>query len=78
MEHIKPLQVRVDLRVRIMKGYSTLPIVLDIDPHHQTQFSVTLSLSLSRECSWCIFSLTNKVIDNKNKSKRSNKTDKNL
>ena len=35
-----PLRVRVDLGVMAMKGYSTFPRALELEPHHQMQFNV--------------------------------------
>ena len=37
---VLPLQVRVDLRAVVMKGYSTFSEVPKLEPHHQIQFSV--------------------------------------
>ena len=35
-----PFLFRVDLGVRTMKGYYTLPRALELEPHHRLQFSV--------------------------------------
>ena len=37
-KQILQLQVRVDLGVMIMKGYSTLLYALDLEPNHDMQF----------------------------------------
>ena len=44
-----PVQVRVDLRVMIMKGYSTLLRYLELELHHWIQFSIMARIPL---CVW--------------------------
>ena len=40
LSKIIPLQVRVDLEIMAMKGYSTLPRSPELEPHHQMHFIV--------------------------------------
>ena len=42
---VLPLQVRIDLRVMAMKGYSILLRPPEMEPHNQMQFSVILRTS---------------------------------
>ena len=39
IEQIQPLQVRVDLGVMVIKGYSTQLRALKLEPHYQMEFS---------------------------------------
>ena len=40
MDHVLPIQDKVNMGVMLMKGESTLPRTSDLDPHNQMHFSV--------------------------------------
>ena len=60
-KQVLQLQVRVDLGVMAMKGYSTFPRSPKLEPHHQMQFSV-ISRILNKEYSQYIPSPANRAI----------------
>ena len=41
-KQVLPLQVRVDMGLMTIKGYSTFPRSQDLEPHHQMLFNIIL------------------------------------
>ena len=65
-QQILPLQVKADLGVMVMKGYTKLPRAPELETLHQMQFSVIPSTPFWRGYSQCILSPTELTIFFKN------------